>query len=69
MRTPSIFLSHNHRDKPFVRTLAQDLRAVGAKVWLDEAEIQVGDSIITRFSSAIDEMQLLGTRLYKVFRS
>jgi TIR domain-containing protein len=60
MRTPSIFLSHNHRDKPFVRTLAQDLRALGAKVWLDEAEIQVGDSIITSISSAIDEMQFLG---------
>ena len=44
----SIFLSHNYRDKPFVRTLAQDLSAMGVRVWLDEAELKVGDSLITR---------------------
>ena len=60
MNTPSIFLSHNYRDKPFVRALAQDLRAVGVKVWLDEAELKIGDSIITSISSAIDEMRFLG---------
>lgn len=39
----SIFLSHNHNDKPFVRRLAHDLQAVGVRVWLDESEIMVGD--------------------------
>jgi len=63
MPQPSIFLSHNYRDKPFVRTLAQDLSAMGVKVWLDEAELKVGDSLITKVSSAIDEMQYLGVVL------
>jgi hypothetical protein len=60
MRTPSIFLSHNHRDKPFVRTLGHDLSAMGVRVWLDEAEIKIGDMLIEKISNAIDEMQYLG---------
>jgi hypothetical protein len=44
----SIFLSHNHADKPFVRRLAQDLQAAGARVWLDEAEMLIGDSLIKK---------------------
>ncbi len=63
MQQPSIFLSHNYRDKPFVRTLAQDLSAMGVRVWLDEAELKVGDSLITKVSSAIDEMRYLGVVL------
>ena len=42
----SIFLSHNSKDKPFVRKLADDLRKKGHYVWVDEAEIKVGDSLI-----------------------
>src|SRR6185295_17922187 len=63
MSQPSIFLSHNYRDKAFVRTLAQDLRAMGVKVWLDEAEMRVGDSLIAKISSAIDEMRYLAVVL------
>jgi hypothetical protein len=43
---PSIFLSHSSADKPFARRLAGDLRARGVRVWLDEAEIGIGDSLI-----------------------
>jgi hypothetical protein len=51
-RTPSVptdgrdvFLSHASEDKEFVRSLARALGAVGVSVWLDEAEIELGDSI------------------------
>ncbi len=60
---PSIFLSHNHNDKPFVRKLAADLTAAGVKVWLDEAEIKIGDSLIRKISSGIYEMDYLGVVL------
>ena len=53
---PSIFISHNHEDKQFVRRLGADLAAAGVKSWIDEAEINVGDSLIAKISSAIDEM-------------
>ncbi len=56
----SIFLSHNHEDKPFARRLSERLQAHGIHTWLDEAEIQVGDSLIAKISSAIQECAYLG---------
>lgn len=49
-----VFLSHNSADKPFVRRLATDLKQSGADIWLDEWEIQVGDSLIQRIADGID---------------
>lgn len=40
-----VFLSHSSADKPFVRKLATDLTSHGVKVWLDEWNIRVGESI------------------------
>lgn len=37
-----VFLSHNSKDKPAVRELAEALRARGLKVWLDEWELIPG---------------------------
>lgn len=51
----SIFISHSSQDKEFVRRIAADLQARGLRVWLDEAEIKVGDSITDRISEAIKE--------------
>jgi hypothetical protein len=51
-----VFISHNHQDKTFVRRFGADLAAVGARPWIDEAEINVGDSLIAKISAAIDEM-------------
>lgn len=42
----SIFLSHNTKDKPFVKKLARDLGNHDVRYWLDEAEIKIGDSLI-----------------------
>lgn len=52
----SVFLSHNKEDKPFVRQLARDLDNHGVKFWLDEAEIKVGDSLIEKIRSGLDEV-------------
>jgi hypothetical protein len=40
-----VFLSHNSKDKPQVRQLAERLRAAGLRVWFDEWVIQPGDDI------------------------
>lgn len=53
---PSVFLSYTHSDKTFARKLAQDLSNHGIKVWMDEGEIQPGDSLVETISSAIDKM-------------
>lgn len=56
----SIFLSHNSKDKPFVRKLADDLRKKGHYVWIDEAEIKVGDSLIGKIEEGIENTEYLG---------
>ena len=61
----SIFLSHNHCDKPFARRLARDLERLDIRVWLDEAEIKIGDSLIEKIRDGIDRMEYLGVILTK----
>jgi hypothetical protein len=49
-----LFLSHTGVDKPFVRRLREDLMAHGVqKVWLDEAEIDIGDSLVDKIEEGI----------------
>ncbi len=50
-----VFLSHTKTDKEFVRRLAGDLDALGFKVWFDEWELRVGDSLVGTIEKAIDE--------------
>ena len=59
----SIFLSHNRFDKPFVRKLTSDLQRLGVRVWFDEAEIQIGDSLIEKIQEGIDQMDYVGVVL------
>jgi len=59
----SIFLSHCHADKAFARQLSDALHGHGIGTWLDEAEIQVGDSLIQKIEVAIRECTYLGVIL------
>ncbi len=54
--TSSVFLSHNHKDKEFVRKLARDLEGHGIRYWLDEAEMTIGDSLIQKIREGIDSV-------------
>lgn len=49
-----VFLSHSHRDKSFARRLGALLRRHGHIVWIDEAEILVGDSLIAKIVEGIE---------------
>lgn len=60
---PSIFLSHSSKDKDFVRELAERLKHFGVKVWLDEAEMNIGDSLTQKIGQAIDEADFVGVVL------
>lgn len=59
----SIFLSHNFRDKRFVQRLGKVLSENGIRVWIDKAEIKVGDSLILKISEGIENMEYLGVML------
>ena len=43
--TFDVFLSHNSKDKPQVRGLAEELRGAWLRVWFDEWVIRPGDDI------------------------
>lgn len=58
-KQPKVFLSHSHKDKPFVRALARKLEAERIGVWLDEAELNIGDSLIQRLSDAMHEVDFV----------
>lgn len=61
--TNSIFLSHSHKDKTFVRKLGYFLEKNNLKAWIDEGEIFVGDSLTKKIESSINSMDFLGVIL------
>jgi hypothetical protein len=55
LRSPhTVFLAHRSIDKPRVRNIARSLRGCGIAAWLDEDEIELGDSISSAISSALE---------------
>lgn len=63
MNPSKLFLSHSSRDKRFVRRLAKDLVSRGISVWVDEAEIKVGDSLIEKIREGIDQVDYVAVIL------
>jgi len=59
----SVFLSHSHADKPFVHRLATALRNFGHRVWIDEAEIKIGDSLIQKIRDGLDSVDYVAAIL------
>lgn len=56
---PGVFLCHSSSDKPFTRQLALALAGNGLKVWLDDAEIHIGESLIEKIESGISGSKYL----------
>ena len=54
-----VFLSHSSKDKAVVRDLAERLKADGLKVWFDEWEIRLGDSIFARVREGLERSRIL----------
>jgi hypothetical protein len=54
-----IFLSHNAKDKPAVRELAERLKQDGLRVWFDEWVIQPGDLISLKIEKGLEQSRTL----------
>ena len=54
-----VFLSHNAKDKPRVRTLAERLMAAGVRVWLDDWVIRAGDIIALKVDEGLEQSRVL----------
>jgi hypothetical protein len=55
----SVFLSYSWADKPLARELAEGLTAHGCRVWIDEGELRVGDSLVQSISEALDQVDFV----------
>jgi hypothetical protein len=53
------FLSHSSHDKGNVRMIYDDLLHLGVKVWMDEVQIKVGDSIVEKISEGLKSSKFL----------
>lgn len=59
-----IFLCHSSADKPFVRKLKKDLEKKGVQhTWIDEGELLIGDSLLSKIEEAIDKTKYFGVIL------
>jgi hypothetical protein len=54
-----VFLSYSSQDRLFVERLAADLVSYGLKVWWDQWEMQVGDSLVVRIQEGIQSSSWL----------
>lgn len=54
-----IFISHASEDKKFARKLKKDLDDLGYETWIDEREINVGDSLPSKLQKGITNCDFL----------
>jgi hypothetical protein len=59
----TVFISYASKDRDFVERLAADLRNSGARVWFDQWEIKVGDSITQKINEGIRDNDYLAVVL------
>jgi hypothetical protein len=56
---PRTFLSHSAADKPRLAELVAELRNAGIQVWIDEAELEAGDSLKDKLRPAIQQSDIV----------
>jgi WD40 repeat protein/GTPase SAR1 family protein/DNA-directed RNA polymerase subunit RPC12/RpoP len=54
-----VFLSHNAKDKPRVRRLAERLKQAGLRVWFDEWNVRSGDIISLKVDEGLEQSRVL----------
>lgn len=55
----NVFISHNYKDKPIARKIAKELNKYGIKSWIDDSEINLGDSLVEKIRKGLDQMDYL----------
>lgn len=53
-----LFISYCHKDKEKIRSIVDDFKRYGLNVWIDEQEIDLGDNILTKMSTGINECDI-----------
>ncbi len=68
-REYDLFVSHASEDKDFVGPIVEALRARGVKVWYDETEIRLGDSLREKIDAGLARCRFGVVTLSKAFFS
>lgn len=55
----SVFVSYTHQDATIARGVAARLTDLGHRVWIDEGELRLGDSLVQAISGAIAQVDFL----------
>ena len=55
----SAFISYSHRDRRLAREIAAAVKQLGGRVWIDEGELRIGDSLIERIRDGIDSFDFM----------
>jgi len=58
-KKPDLFISHSSRDKVAAHNLATTLNFCAVDVWLDDWELEVGQSLTDEISRAMDESRFI----------
>ena len=53
-----IFLSHSTKDKKFMQSLADELKAEEIEPWLCEVDVEVGDNFVAKIDEGLREADL-----------
>ena len=61
----TVFLSHSSRDKALARRIANDLKRHSIKVWFDEWEIHIGNSISQKIERGLEKADFVAVLLTK----
>ena len=56
---PDIFLSHSSKDKEIATQLATDMNFCGIDIWLDQWELQIGQSLTDELAKAMDDSRYI----------
>lgn len=56
---PSVFISYSSHDRKTVKDIAAELRKHGVRVWIDQAQIKVGQAIKRRITDGIESTDFL----------
>ncbi len=56
---PDIFISHSSKDKEVATQLATDMNFCGIDVWLDQWELQIGQSLTDELAKAMDDSRYI----------
>ncbi len=54
-----VFISHRRQDTALAERLAEEIRQAGFQVWFDEWNIRIGDSIVERINTGLENARYL----------